>query len=282
MITQLVVQKRSPAYYDEGIVDREITFSMTESEYLIRHIDGLGPVKADFSMAPRAIDSGSINVGNHINIRNIVITLGFDPTVSTVETLRQNLYPVFVVGEEVELIFTSGNLGVLGIKGVEQSNTPSIFSAEPLNQISILCPDPYFYDYVGLRTINVPVTSSLTTNRFDYDYVGDVPVGIIVDSALIGSTSYFEVNNYPTGLYGSARITRAFVSGNAARLNTIKGQRAAQYATSGVYYNAIGLLSGSLVKLHMKPGTNYFSFRVGTANALSTTTIKYYRRYGGL
>ena len=113
------------------------------SGFIVKSITGLGPVKSDIFMSSyAAMDGGRFNSAR-VNTRNIVFNLIIDPRFD-IETLRQKLYRFFPIKKKVSLRFTTDNR-ICDTEGYVESNEPDIFSNQESAQISILCPDPFFY-----------------------------------------------------------------------------------------------------------------------------------------
>ena len=98
----------------------ELELPMNEgAEIVIKGISGLGPVKADILTAEYVNVPGGAYKGNKQNQRNIVMLLGFQPTHESEDPygeLRRGLYPWFITGARVEMVFEStGNWTANGV-----------------------------------------------------------------------------------------------------------------------------------------------------------------------
>jgi hypothetical protein len=114
-----------------------------KSGFLVQSITGLGPGKANINISEVATNDGGVYNSSRIGARNIVITLGFLEN-PDIETTRQLSYKYFPLKKQVRLLFETDNR-TCEIYGNVESNEPNIFSSQESTQISILCPDPYFY-----------------------------------------------------------------------------------------------------------------------------------------
>lgn len=146
-----------------------LTLTLTkpeESGLAITNITGLGPVKADINITPVAgMDGGIFNSAKR-ETRNIVIELAmlFSPQI---EDARQRTYRYFPVKKYVNLTFETDNR-IAETVGYVESNEPSIFNKLEFTQISIICPDPLFYEQ---RTENTVFSGILPL--FEFPFVDD-------------------------------------------------------------------------------------------------------------
>lgn len=114
-----------------------------QSGIVVRSVEGLGPGKVTVHMKEVANGDGGSYTGGRVPIRNIVMNLVFLPN-PTIEDTRLLTYKFFPVNKSIKLtVETDRNL--VNIDGYVESNEPDIFSNLEGCQISILCPNPYFY-----------------------------------------------------------------------------------------------------------------------------------------
>jgi len=116
----------------------------------VRSITGIGAGKASISTTELASDDGSIYNSARAETRNIVITLGMHDTLIdhpewSIEDSRHLIYKYFPKKKPVKLTFHTDRHD-LYIIGYVESNEDDIFSKDETAQISIICPDPNFYD----------------------------------------------------------------------------------------------------------------------------------------
>ena len=116
------------------------------SGFLIKSITGLGPAKANVNTTEVSTNDGSLFNSARLSQRNIVLDMVFINTVygESIEDLRQKSYKYFPLKKSVELTIETDNRYVK-TTGYVESNEPNIFSSQEGTQISIICPDPYFY-----------------------------------------------------------------------------------------------------------------------------------------
>lgn len=275
MITQLVT--RTYNVYS-GAIERTLTFNMSGSEYIVKNIDGLGPVKSEVTTMGVPTEAGSRFMTARDVARNIVLTIGFQPNYglgSSYEGLRRALYAALVPSTKVQLIFTDSVLGVMTIDGYVETHEPDIFSQDPQVQISVICPTPYFTGTPGYQSF--PIASGPS---FSLNYPGDVPVGFIFDADFIGNTSQLYVGNQPVVYFGFVNFNFSFLNGDHVYFNTIPGDRDATYERSAATNSLLGYQTGSLTKTKLQPGMNYFT--VTGSSFITNIVIQYNRLYGSL
>lgn len=128
-------------------LDESIEIILTEpdkSGFIVKSIDGLGPVNANVHILDLATIDGGIDNGARLGTRNIVLSLGFIGT-PTIEDTRQKTYKYFPIKQTITFKIETDNR-ICYTTGRIESNTPNIFDKEEGCQISILCNDPYFYN----------------------------------------------------------------------------------------------------------------------------------------
>ena len=118
-------------------------FNPEESGFIIKNIEGLGPVKANINFKEFATNDGSIDNSARLSSRNIVMSLQFMES-PTIEETRLKSYKYFPIKRNIKFLIETDNRICETIGRVE-TNVPSIFSNAEECQISILCPNPYFY-----------------------------------------------------------------------------------------------------------------------------------------
>lgn len=116
----------------------------------VASIDGLGPGQATVNVADISSTDGGLFNSARKGTRNITITLIFvDHEKLSIEDLRRKCYTYFPLKKPVKLKFTTSN-GRSNkdyyIDGYVEANEPSIFTSREGATISILCPQPYFYE----------------------------------------------------------------------------------------------------------------------------------------
>ena len=156
------------------------------SGFLIQEISGLGPVKADINVSELSSVDGSIYNSARLPSRNIVFNLVLLES-PTIEDTRQKSYKYFPIKKRVRLLIETTNR-TAEIFGYVESNEPIIFSRQETTQISIVCPNPYFYSegkkittFTGFEKVfSFPFSNEA---EFFYKYLRDSDSELILDSS---------------------------------------------------------------------------------------------------
>ena len=119
----------------------------------VRSIEGIGPPKGNVNYTEIASGDGGQFNSARASIRNITMQLGLMP-VPTVEESRHRVYKYFPLDQQVTLRFETDKR-LCEITGWVEECEPDIFSDDEVIDISIVCPDPYFYSVdSALGTVN--------------------------------------------------------------------------------------------------------------------------------
>jgi len=263
--------------------------SPEKSGLLIQEVTGLGPSKANINSTELSTMDGSAYNSARMNSRNIVMTLKIMDTPS-VEYNRLLSYKYFPVKKKLRLRIETDSR-TCDIYGYVESNEPSIFSSSVTTQISIICPDPYFYSssmnitmFAGvIPTFTFPFSNeSLTEDLIEVGeisdnqepvitYLGDTEVGMNIFIHSIGSVTNLRIFNLYTNelmriddvkmveLTGSG-----IVSGDNIVISTIKGQKSITLLRGGLYLNILNCLDVNVDWFQLVRGENVFAFVADT------------------
>jgi hypothetical protein len=200
------------------------------SPYVVKNIDGLGPVAANIARADYVTKDGSIFQNARAGERNIVLTLSMNPDYSTTTDpygeLRRALYPVLYPQSEVKLVIESTELETLEITGWVESFEPTIFTKDPDIRISIICPDPFFSSQVNT------VGSRVGPGSFVVNNPGNVETGftVLIDYFTTASIplEFKRVTPLPKSMYYRGGM---YAQGSPVSLyfNTRQGQKSAKF-----------------------------------------------------
>ena len=109
----------------------------------ITGLTGIGPGKATINTTELATTDGSIYNSGKLSERNITIEITY-LFHQTIEQARHISYEYFPLKKKITLEFET-ELRTVKIEGYVESNDPDIFTKQVKTNISIICPDPYFY-----------------------------------------------------------------------------------------------------------------------------------------
>lgn len=261
------------------------------SGFLIKSITGLGPAKANVNTTEVSTNDGSLFNSARLSQRNIVLDLVFINTVygESIEDLRQKSYKYFPLKKSVELTIETDNRYVK-TTGYVESNEPNIFSSQEGTQISIICPDPYFYsagedgnnvtNFYGIdpmfefpfsnESLDEPLlvfgkiqikTEGVIT------YHGDSEIGVMIYIHAIGPAT--NINIYNTETREVMRINtekissltgKGIVASDDIVINTAKGEKSITLIREGVSYNILNCLDKNTDWFTLAKGDNIFAF----------------------
>lgn len=261
----------------------------------IRGIDGINPVKAEIALTPYATGRGSLDQGDFIPPRNIVLTLGLNPNWQdqTIASLRRLLYRYFSTGMWVKLRFLSDDMETVYINGKVESFEPNIFSEDPEMQISIICnkPDLIAEDTTLLSGISLDL-AGVDFGALDFfsgmsavdtiDYEGTAPAGMVLRVTADYSGSIALFNTTPDGKQFMQVGSVVVNSGQRFEVNTVRTTRYVHYVnpSTDAAVNILAKMTMESDWPEFSPGANKFA--VYTTGGGLAWTLGYLNRYSGL
>lgn len=261
------------------------------SGFLIKSITGLGPAKANVNTTEVSTNDGSLFNSARLSQRNIVLDMVFINTVygESIEDLRQKSYKYFPLKKSVELTIETDNRYVK-TTGYVESNEPNIFSSQEGTQISIICPDPYFYsagedgnNVTNFYSIDPMFEFPFSNESLDepllvfgeiqiktegvITYHGDSEIGVMIYIHAIGPAT--NINIYNTETREVMRINtekissltgKGIVASDDIVINTSKGEKSITLIREGVSYNILNCLDKNTDWFTLAKGDNIFAF----------------------
>lgn len=223
--------------------------SPEESGLIVKEITGLGPSDANINTTEVATQDGSIYNSARLNERNIVFDLQFLHK-PDIESTRHLTYKYFPIKKRVKLTFNTDYRDTY-IYGYVEKNEPDIFSKDEGCQISIICPDPYFYSselitkvFSGIEPLfefpfendakNSELGGLLSIGRhLPFPRLGCEPFGSRVDiNTPVIEMSKLNVDSYANIVYDGDAETG--VTMNIHALGPVKNLRIASLRTNGL------------------------------------------------
>lgn len=282
-------------------------FNPYESGLAIQSIEGLGPTQADIQSSEVAtIDGGIFNNARQTQ-RNIVITFLplFHPTV---ETSRLAIYKYFPVKKKIRMVFKTEHRHAETV-GYVESISPNIFSSQETIQVSVICPDPNFYELGTSKTLfsgveakftfpfsNDSLTDSLIVlgdikldTRAVLDYIGDSDTGINITIHAIGDAENITIWNNITRekmaidtdkIY--RRFNIRFGKGDDILISTVKGDKYVELLHDGTYYNVVSCINKDADWFQLTNGDNIYTFTAEAGEQNLLVTFNYRNAYGGI
>jgi hypothetical protein len=189
-----------------------------ERPYLVKGIDGLGPVPSQITENYMSYANQYSHDRHNVDQRIIAVTLGLTDDHYgglSVQQLRNQLYFYLPLHSEVTLWFQDDVIGQVQIKGRVESLTPAIFTKEPEVVVTVVCPDPYFSALTEIVIAN-PVRGA--NNTYEIEYLGSAPVGYKFDIIPSGGT-------ISTINFDGFRMAQSIPSGQKVAVSTIPGDK---------------------------------------------------------
>lgn len=257
--------------------------------FVVREIEGLGPVKATLVSSNFANMDGVQYHSSRREARNIIVRLGLDPDYGlySVYDLRTQLYNFLMPKTSALLSFNlfdkfSDNVLTqyleVDISGRVETFESSLFTNEPTAEISIMCFDPDFVD-PKLVVVDGLSVSDLTESTVAYS--GSVETGVIItllpDRALTDLTIY---NRPPDGTLRTVDFSYSLVAGDKIELSSVQGNKFIKLTRGGVESSILYAISPQSAWLELFNGNN--QIRVYAEGAPIPYSITYTNKYGGL
>lgn len=264
-----------------------------ESGFVITSITGLGPPKAIINTKELVTTDGALYNSARTTSRNIVLNIRFLENPS-IEATRQKSYKYFPVKKMVKLTIETDNR-LSEINGYVESNEPNIFSKEESCQISIICPDPYFYsaeDQFTIFSVSEPMfefpfsneslqEKLLTVSNLMVDeiqtvyYSGDMDVGITIHIHAVGSARNITIYNTTTResmVINSDKLISLTGSDIKNRddiiISTLKNDKHIYLLRNGIYTNILNCVEKGMSWFRLSKGDNvfYYAAEEGSSN----------------
>lgn len=267
-----------------------------QSGFVITSVTGLGSGKANINMTEVATNDGGLFNSSRLPSRNIVISLKY-LWHDSIEDVRQLSYKYFPIKKKLTLLIETDNRQA-EIDGYTETNEPTIFSKDEGSDISIVCPNPFFYS-AGKDGINTtifygvePLFEFPFSNESLYEcllemgriqnqtektivYSGDAEIGVTIAIHAIGEARNITI--YNTGTREIMRIDtdklKAFtgsgiISGDEIIICTVKGQKSITLLRNGKTTNILNCLDKNADWFQLAKGDNIFAYTVeeGRAN----------------
>lgn len=271
-------------------IGESLTIELAKPEnsgFIVKEITGLGPSKATISTTALATTDGAVFNGARLEPRNIVLTLDLS-LAADAEELRQLTYRYFPIKKHLTFgVETKGRK--LEAYGYVESNEPDIFSSGETVQISIVCPDPYFYSASGKNVtvfsgivpmFEFPFSNESTTENLlemgaimhrqenTVVYTGDASVGVTITIHAIGDgikniTIYNsrtrEMMKVNTDLI-KTMTGEAFHTGDDIIICTKRGMKSVTLLRVGKTTNILNALARDSSWFQLSKGDNMFAY----------------------
>lgn len=268
-------------------------FHPESSGFIIIKIDGIGPGKATVTKNDSKVYDGGTITSARLPSRNIKMEIEF-LWVNSIEDVRHKSYKYFPLKKPITLIFETDTRTV-EIEGVVESNEPDIFSSEESTNISIICPDPYFYasgenarskiEFSGIDAMfeipsdtgysNESLTEALTEiSKLYIQYergimnYGEVDIGVVISikplaivKGVLTISNITLRQNMSFDLNKIKNITENdFHLGDELVINTLRGKKSVTLVREGKNYNALSCIDTRTDWIYLTSGENTFTY----------------------
>ena len=258
------------------------------SGFVITNIDGLGPGKANVNTTEISTTDGGLYNSSRLPVRNIVISIRY-LWKNTIEEARHLSYKYFPLKKRVTLTFET-DLRTADVEGYVESNDPVIFSKEESTDISIVCPDPYFYSsrinttlFSGIEplfefpfsneSVITPLLEMIAIQKNKKKvvvYDGDAETGVIITINAKDVASNIAI--YNIGTRETMRINIEVIAGDTITINTNTRYKSITLLREGVTTNILNSMTRDSDWFKLTKGDNIFTYTAETgANNLNFT-----------
>lgn len=272
-----------------------------ESGFVVAYINGLGPGKANINLTDISTTDGGLFNTARLSSRNITIGLVYKWGKESIEEIRHKSYKYFPIKRKLKLRIQT-DTRTADIEGYVEANDPSIFSSSQGSEISIICPNPYFYapeESVSVFSGAEPAfefpfsNESLDQkliemgrvyyrNEHVVSYEGDVDTGITILMHMLGAASDITIYNLDTreSIYLNTRkfsgsLVGGFVRGDDVIISTVPGNKHVTLIREGVSTNILFCLGENPDWFKITKGENRFAYTgTGTENLQFRITNK--------
>lgn len=278
-----------------------------KSGIYVKSVEGLGPGKSTVNVNEIATSDGGVFASSRMNARNIILTLGmmFDPLI---EDARHKIYKYFPIKKSIILTIET-DYRTSFIEGYVESNEPDIFSEEETAQISLICPNPWFYDIGGSKDafsgveelFEFPFSNeSVTEDLIEFgnirqgtvvgiNYKGDIDTGILMRIRFGEVTDKMIIYNVDTSEKMTLWLSRiADITGeklskkDEIEISTFTGSKYIYLWRNGRYYNIFPVLDHFTSWFKLSTGINQFAFSANGHESDIIIEFKYKNMYGGI
>lgn len=174
------------------------------SGFIVKEIDGLGPVKADINTTKRATMDGTAYNSASAGQRDITFQLQFYTTgIESIEDIRHRSYKYFPLKKQVTIRVETDNR-ISETVGYIESNEPNIFSNQEGCTVVVVCPDPYFYSVNTNETIFYGVEPA-----FEFPLFNDSPTEPLLELGTVKNKTEENVFNSGDAEVGMSIIMHA-------------------------------------------------------------------------
>lgn len=260
----------------ENTNGEQLNLTTTANQYMTSKIEGLNPPAGTISTSTYAGMDGSYLNNAFIEKRNVVIS--FQMRGIDIEKRRHLLYRVVKPSRYIKVYYKTARIDVYA-EGYVETCEISNFDTLTSGQISIICPDPYWYSTSAVYAYYSQVTGAFhfpfpesdapfplgvysTTDNIIIQNDGD-ETGFTIQIEASSSETVPEIAavtptiyNADTGEY--LQIKGDILKGDVMTITTKTGNKTITLTRNGVDYNIINQLVSGSTWLSLREGKNTF------------------------
>lgn len=290
------------------------------SGLLISKIDGITPGNVQVNSQDFAVLDGGVYNSSRMQTRNITIEFYYgrgsqvaDIDNHDVETSRHIAYRYFPVKTQVRLDFLTDERS-LSIWGYVEGNDTDIFSEHEKGQVSIVCPDPYFYEQSTIafelgsstKEFEFPFSNESLTkplicfgdygpkSMYEINYNGDIEVGAVIRVHFLENQTVPELTIYDVSHNKKLVLDFEEIKANTGVdtilrygdivFSSVRGEKDIYYERYGKKTSIIGAFDVmNFPWMYLTPGENIFGYDVDEEYLDEfSVTIEHRGAYGGV
>jgi len=253
----------------ENAGGEQINLTTTANKYMTSEIDGLYPPAGTISTSTYAGMDGSYLNNAFIEKRNIVIS--FEMRGVDIENRRHTLYRVVKPSRYIKILYKTANIDVYA-EGYVETCTVDNFGGKVGGQISIICPDPYFYSTSPIHAYYSQIAGAFVfpfpqsdapfplgiysmTDNIEIRNDGD-ETGFTIQIEALDIARTPTIYNADTGEY--LQIKGDLQKGDVITITTKTGNKTVTLTRNGVDSNIINRLVAGSTWLTLSQGLNSF------------------------
>lgn len=261
-----------------------------KSGFVIRSIEGLGPVKATINTTSSATCDGVMYNSAFMDGRDIMISLLYYQTgEESIEDLRQKTYRYFPNKKKIHIQIETDNR-VVWTEGYVEDNNTEMFSKDSGCVITVRCPDPYLYSVDESNTVFYGVEplfefplenpsndepllelgNIINKSTAVVCYKGDCEVGCTIVIDALGPISDITIYKANTPEFLSIDTSKLVsivgsevTAGDTIIIETSIGKKSVTLVRDGVRHNILNCVSKDSSWFTLSKGDNIFSYLVG-------------------
>lgn len=269
--------------------------------FILAHVEGIYSHENNVTVVDNAMIDGGTYQGTVSAVRNIVITVLDRPENEFNQANRDILYTLFARGKKGTLIYEEDG-SARKIDYYPESIIASNTETRPIT-ISLICPDPYFYDVdvseasmgewiesfefehefvaggeeLGYRS---QVASQDIVNGSATDNIG-MEIALTAENGAVTNPYITRIESQETIKIGSSANPFTMFTGDVVTITTGTGNKHVYYTHNGVMSEINGYMTEDSVFVQLMQGHNNITYGADSNAENLSVLIKYRFMYEG-